>query len=42
MKEQLALQGASRAGTSEEFRRAVQDELYEVGKLVKAIGLTAE
>ena len=43
MKEQLALQGAEPAtGTSEEFRAAVREELVEVGKLVKAIGLKAE
>ena len=43
MKEQLALQGAEPAiGTPEEFRRAVQEELIEAGKLVKAIGLKAE
>lgn len=43
MKEQLALQGAEPAtGTPEEFRKAVQEELIETGKLVKAIGLKAE
>ena len=43
MKEQLALQGAEPAtGTPEEFRKAVQEELVETGKLVKAIGLKAE
>lgn len=43
MREQLALQGAEPAtGTSDEFRRAVQEELLEIGKLVKAIGLKAE
>ena len=43
MREQLALQGAEPAtGTSEEFRKAVQQELIETGKLVKAIGLKAE
>ncbi|OGA48784.1 MAG: hypothetical protein A3F74_25775 [Betaproteobacteria bacterium RIFCSPLOWO2_12_FULL_62_58] len=43
MREQLALQGAEPAtGTSEEFRKAVQQELIETGKLVKTIGLKAE
>jgi tripartite-type tricarboxylate transporter receptor subunit TctC len=43
MKEQFALQGAEPAtGTPEEFRKAVQDELVESGKLVKTIGLKAE
>jgi tripartite-type tricarboxylate transporter receptor subunit TctC len=43
MKEQLALQGAEPAtGTPEAFRKAVQEELIETGKLVKAIGLTAD
>lgn len=43
MREQLALQGAEPAtGTSEEFRRAVQGELAEMGKLVKVIGLKAD
>jgi len=43
MKEQLALQGAEPAtGTPEEFRRAVQEELIEMGKVVKTIGLRAE
>ena len=43
MREQLALQGAEPAtGTSEEFRKAVQEEFIETGKLVKAIGLKAE
>ena len=42
-REQFALQGAEPAtGTSEEFRRAVQEELIEAGKLVKVIGLKAE
>jgi tripartite-type tricarboxylate transporter receptor subunit TctC len=42
-REQFALQGAEPAtGTSEEFRRAVQEELMEMGKLVKAIGLKVE
>lgn len=43
MREQLALQGAEPAtGTPEEFRRAVQEELAEMGKLVKVIGLKAD
>jgi tripartite-type tricarboxylate transporter receptor subunit TctC len=43
MREQLALQGAEPAtGTSAEFRKAVQDELIETGKLVKAIGLKSD
>lgn len=43
MREQLALQGSEPAtGTSEEFRKAVQQELVETGKLVKAIGLKSE
>jgi tripartite-type tricarboxylate transporter receptor subunit TctC len=43
MREQFALQGAEPAtGTAEEFRRFVQEELNETGKLVKAIGLKAE
>lgn len=42
-REQFALQGAEPAtGTPEEFRRAVHEELVAAGKLVKAIGLTAE
>lgn len=42
-REQFALQGAEPAtGTPEEFRRAVREELLEMGKLVKAIGLKAE
>ena len=42
-REQLALQGAEPAsGTPEEFRRAVQEELVENGKLIKIIGLKAE
>ena len=40
---QFALQGAEPAvGAAEEFREAVQRELIEMGKLVKAIGLKAE
>jgi tripartite-type tricarboxylate transporter receptor subunit TctC len=43
VREQFAQQGAEPAsGTPEEFRRAVQEELHEVGKLVKAIGLKAD
>jgi tripartite-type tricarboxylate transporter receptor subunit TctC len=43
MREQLAAQGAEPAsGTPEEFRRAVQEEFIEAGKLVKIIGLKAE
>jgi tripartite-type tricarboxylate transporter receptor subunit TctC len=43
VREQFAQQGAEPAsGTPEEFRRAVQEELNEVGKLVKAIGLKAD
>ena len=43
IREQFALQGAEPAfGASEEFREAVQQELIEMGKLVKAIGLKAE
>jgi tripartite-type tricarboxylate transporter receptor subunit TctC len=42
-REQFALQGVEPAtGTPEEFRRAVQEELIEAGKLVKVIGLKAE
>ena len=43
MREQFALQGAEPAlGTADEFRKAVQQELVEMGALVKAIGLKAE
>lgn len=43
MREQFALQGSEPAtGTPEEFRKAVQQELVETGKLVKAIGLKSE
>jgi len=43
MREQLTLQGAEPAtGTPEEFRRAVQEELAEMGKLVRVIGLKAD
>lgn len=43
IREQFALQGAEPAtGTPEQFRKAVQEKLNEVGKLVKAIGLKAE
>ena len=42
-RELFALQGVEPATrTSEEFRRAVQEELIEAGKLVKAIGLKVE
>ena len=42
-REQFALQGAEPAsGTPEEFRKAVQDELVEMGKLVKVIGLKVD
>jgi tripartite-type tricarboxylate transporter receptor subunit TctC len=42
-REQFALKGVEPAtGTSDEFRRAVQEELIEAGKLVKVIGLKAE
>jgi len=43
VREQFALQGAEPAsGTPEEFRKAVQDELVEMGKLVKVIGLKVD
>ncbi len=43
IREQFALQGAEPAtGAAEEFRKAVQQELVEMGKLVKTIGLKAE
>ena len=43
IREQFALQGAEPAiGTAEEFREAVQQELIDMGKLVKTIGLKAE
>jgi tripartite-type tricarboxylate transporter receptor subunit TctC len=43
IREQFALQGAEPAtGTPEEFRRAVQEELNEMGKLVKIIGLKVD
>jgi hypothetical protein len=43
MREQLAFQGAEPAtGTSAEFRKAVEDELIETSKLVKAIGLKSD
>jgi len=43
VREQFAQQGAEPAtGTPEEFRRAVQEELNEVGKLVKIIGLKVD
>ena len=43
VREQFAQQGAEPAtGTPEAFRRAVQDELNEVGKLVKIIGLKVD
>ena len=42
-REQFALQGVEPATSSpEEFRRAMRDELVEIGKLVKAIGLKDE
>jgi len=42
-REQFALQGIEPATTSpEEFRKVIRDELGEIGKLVKAIGLKAE
>jgi len=43
VREQFGLQGAEPAtGTPEEFRRVMQEELTEMGKLVKTIGLKAE
>jgi tripartite-type tricarboxylate transporter receptor subunit TctC len=43
IREQFALQGSEPAtGAPEEFRKAVQQELIETGKLVKAIGLKSE
>jgi tripartite-type tricarboxylate transporter receptor subunit TctC len=43
MREQFALQGIEPATTSPaEFRKAMRDELVEMGKLVKTIGLKAE
>jgi tripartite-type tricarboxylate transporter receptor subunit TctC len=43
MRQQLALQGAEPAtGTPEAFRSAIAEELAEMGKLVKAIGLKVE
>ena len=43
VREQFASQGAEPAsGTPEEFRKAVQEELIETGKLVKLIGLKAD
>ncbi|MGH8634854.1 MAG: Bug family tripartite tricarboxylate transporter substrate binding protein [Burkholderiales bacterium] len=42
-REQFAVQGVEPATSSpEEFRRAIRDELVEIGKLVKAIGLKDE
>ena len=42
-REQFAMQGSEPAtGTPAEFRRFVQEEFVETGKLVKAIGLKAE
>ena len=43
VREQFAQQGAEPAtGTPEEFRKAVQEELAEMGKLVKIIGLKVD
>jgi tripartite-type tricarboxylate transporter receptor subunit TctC len=43
MRAQLASQGAEPlTGTPEEFRRMVQEEIAQAGKLVKAIGLKAD
>ncbi len=43
IREQFAQQGAEPiTGTPEEFRRAVQEELVEMGKVVKIIGLKAD
>jgi len=43
VREQLAFQGAEvAAGTSEEFRKAIQQEISEIGRAVKVIGLKAE
>jgi tripartite-type tricarboxylate transporter receptor subunit TctC len=43
VRDQFAFQGAEvSTGTSEDFRKAIQDEIAELGKLVKAIGLKAE
>lgn len=43
MQEQFRLQGVEPAsGSPEEFRKAIQEELVETGKLIKAIGLKAE
>lgn len=43
IREQFALQGAEPAtGTPEAFREAVRQELIEMGKLIKVIGLKAE
>lgn len=43
VREQLTLQGVEPAsGTSEEFRKAIQAELVETGKLIKVIGLKAD
>jgi tripartite-type tricarboxylate transporter receptor subunit TctC len=43
VREQFAAHGAEPAsGTPEEFRKAVQEELVEMGKLVKLIGLKAD
>jgi putative tricarboxylic transport membrane protein len=42
-REQFALQGVEPAtGSSEEFRKVIRDELVEMGRLVKMIGLKAE
>jgi tripartite-type tricarboxylate transporter receptor subunit TctC len=43
VREQFAAQGAEPVtGTPEEFRKAVQEELAEMGKLVKLIGLKVD
>jgi tripartite-type tricarboxylate transporter receptor subunit TctC len=43
VREQLTQQGVEPAsGTPEEFRKAIQAELIETGKLIKAIGLKAD
>ncbi len=43
VRDQFMLQGVEPAtGTPEEFRKAIQEELVETGKLIKAIGLKAD
>jgi tripartite-type tricarboxylate transporter receptor subunit TctC len=43
VREQFTLQGVEPAsGTPEEFRKAIQEELVETGKLIKAIGMKAD